>query len=372
MNDFTPYGDNFDQALNNLEKILERCIATRLCLSHEKCHMMMTESVVLGHYIYANGIKVDPTKIEVILNLPTPHTQIEVRSFLGASGYYHIFMENVSRTAAPLHDLTGNIEFQWSDKCYVAFSGLKKLISTTPVLRGANWKIPFHISTDASDISIVVVLGQEEDKKTYAIYFISKNLNLVELNYTVTEKEFLVVIHAINKFRHYITGYLVILYTNHSAIRYLDNKPITNGWVTRWLLLLQEFDITIKDGPERENFVTDFLSHIPKTYDSLTVEDEFLDEHLFVVTTKPPWYADMINYLAAGRLLAHISSKERKLIVQCSARFTWINGYLFHIGADLQIRRCVRDDEIYDILKSRHDEPCGGHFADRGSGHEIL
>jgi hypothetical protein len=84
MNDFTPYGDNFDQALNNLEKILERCIATRLCLSHEKCHMMITESVVLGNYIYANGIKVNPTKIEVILNLPTPHTQTEVRSFLGA------------------------------------------------------------------------------------------------------------------------------------------------------------------------------------------------------------------------------------------------------------------------------------------------
>jgi hypothetical protein len=334
--------------------------------------MMMIESVVLGNYIYANGIKVDPTKIEVILNLPTPHTQTEVRSFLGASGYYRIFMEKISRTIAPLHDLTGNVEFQWSDKCYVAFSGLKKLISTTPMLRGENWKIPFHISTDASNISIVVVLGQEEDKKTYAIYFISKNLNLAELNYTLTDKAFLVVMHAINKFRHYITGYLVILYTNHSTIRYLANKPITNGWVTRWLLLLQEFDMTIKDGPGREKLVTDFLSRIPKTDDSLTVEDQFLDEHLFVITTKPPWYADMTNYLAAGRLLADISSKERKSIIQCSTRFAWINGYLFHTGADLQIHRCVQDDEIYDILKSRHDEPCGGHFADRGIGHKIL
>jgi hypothetical protein len=120
----------------------------------------------------------------------------------------------------------------------VAFAGLKKLISTTLVLRGGNWKIPFHISTDASDIAIGVVLGKEEDKKPYAIYFISKNLNPDELNYIVTEKEILVVIHAINKFRHYIIGYLVVLYTDHSAIRYLANKPITNGRVTRWLLLL--------------------------------------------------------------------------------------------------------------------------------------
>jgi hypothetical protein len=238
MDDFTPYGDEFDQALNNLEKILERCIMIRLCLSHEKSYMMMMEGVVLGHYIFAYGIRVDPTKIEVILNIPRPHTQTEVRSFLGVSGYYRRFMENFARTTAPLHDFIGNVEFQWSNKCDVAFVGLKKLISTAPVLRGPNWKIPFHISTDASDIAIGVVLGKEEEKKPYAIYFISKDLNLAKLNYIVTEKEFLVVIHAINKFRHYIIGYPVIIYTDHYVIIYMANKPITNGQVTLWLLLL--------------------------------------------------------------------------------------------------------------------------------------
>jgi hypothetical protein len=117
MDNFTPYGTDFDQDLSNLEKVLERCIATRLCLSHEKCHMMMNKGVVLGNYASVDGIKVDPTKMEVILNLPTPHTQIEVRSFLGFAGYYHIFIEKNSRIVAPLHALTGNVEFQWSDKC---------------------------------------------------------------------------------------------------------------------------------------------------------------------------------------------------------------------------------------------------------------
>jgi hypothetical protein len=159
MDDFTPYDDDFDQALNNLEKVLEQCIATKLCLSHKKCHMMMTEGVVLGHYISTDGIRVDPAKIEVILNLPTPHTQTEVHSFLGASGYYRRFMPNFSKIVAPLHALTGNVEFQWFDKCDVDFVGLKKLISTVPLLRGPNWEIPFQISTDASDIAIGVVLG---------------------------------------------------------------------------------------------------------------------------------------------------------------------------------------------------------------------
>jgi hypothetical protein len=110
MDDFTPYDDDdFDQALNNLEKVLEQCIATKLCLSHEKCHMMMTKGVVLGHYISADGIRVYPAKIEVILNLPTPHTQTEVRSFPGASGCYRRFMPNFSKIVVPLHDLTSNV-----------------------------------------------------------------------------------------------------------------------------------------------------------------------------------------------------------------------------------------------------------------------
>ena len=63
MDDFTPYGDDFEPALENLEKVLQRCIDTRLCLSHEKCHMMMTEGLILGHYILAARIQVDPAKI---------------------------------------------------------------------------------------------------------------------------------------------------------------------------------------------------------------------------------------------------------------------------------------------------------------------
>ena len=85
---------------------------------------------------------------------------------------------------------------------------------------------------------------------------------LAELNYTVTEREFLAVVYAINKFRHYVTGYPTFIHTNHTTIKYLMNKLITNAQVTRWLLLLQEFDITIVDRPGKENVVVDFLSRL--------------------------------------------------------------------------------------------------------------
>ena len=246
------------------------------------------------------------------------------------------------------------------------------MLSTAPVLRGPNWNLPFQISTDASDTAIGAVLGQEEEKIPYAIYYISKNLALAELNYTVTEKEFLAVIHAINKFRHYITGYPVILFTDHSAIRYLANKPVTNGRITRWLILLQEFDITIIDRPVKENPVAEFLSRIPKAVETTAVEDQFPDEHLFAVAVQTPWYADVANYLAVGKLPKHLTPNERKQIIVKSNRFSWVGGYLFHIGADMEIRRCIREDEIFDILKACHDGPCGGLFAERRAAHKVL
>jgi hypothetical protein len=102
MDDFTPYGVSFQEALENLEKVLKRCIQAQLSLSTEKCHMMMTEGIVLGHFISSQGIQVDPSKIQVIKNLPTPKTQTEVRSFLGHAGYYKRFIKNFSKIASPL------------------------------------------------------------------------------------------------------------------------------------------------------------------------------------------------------------------------------------------------------------------------------
>ena len=142
------------------------------------------------------------------------------------------------------------------------------------------------------------------------------------MNYTITEKEFLAVIHAVNKFRHYITGYLVILYADHSAIKYLANRPLTNGRITRWMILLQEFDITIKDRPGKENPVADFLSRMPKPVDAAAVEDQFPDEHLFAVLVLSPWFSDIVNYLVSAQFPPNFPYKEKSKIVRKKTLFT--------------------------------------------------
>ena len=131
------------------------------------------------------------------------------------------------------------------------------------------------------------------------------------MNYTVTEKEFLAVVYSINKFHHYITGYKFFVHTDRPAIIFLMNKPITKSRVIQWLLLLQEFNITIIEWPDKENLVAYFLSHIQHEEDTKPVNDTFPDQHLFVVSIQTPWFADIANYLATGKLPNHLSPPEK-------------------------------------------------------------
>ena len=126
--------------------------------------MLLTEGVVLGHHVSSEGIKVDPSKIELIFKLQPRNTPKEVRIFLGHEGYYRQFIENFMKIATPMFGLlTKDVDFLWTDHCQTAFETLKDKLFVAPVLRGPNWALPFHISTDAFDTVIGGVLGQKED-----------------------------------------------------------------------------------------------------------------------------------------------------------------------------------------------------------------
>ena len=145
------------------------------------------EGIVLGHHVSSQGIKVDPVKIELIVGLPSPKNQKEVRSFLGHAGYYHHFIENFTKIVAPIFKLLSkDAKFQWTKSCQNDFEILKDKLLVAPILRVPDWSLPFHISTNSSDMTIGGVLSQKEGQAPYAIYFISKNLTPSEINYTVT------------------------------------------------------------------------------------------------------------------------------------------------------------------------------------------
>jgi hypothetical protein len=119
------------------------------------------------------------------------------------------------------------------------------------------------------------------------------------------------------------------------------NKPITNGRVTRWLLLLQEFNIIVLDRLGKENLIAEFLSRINHEGDSIHVDDSFPDEHLFFISINTPWFADMEKFLATRKLPAHLSPHEKRRIITQSVNYSWVGHDLLRTGLDLIIRRYV-------------------------------
>jgi hypothetical protein len=175
--------------------------------------------------------------------------------------------------------LTKENVFEWTEQCEEAFVKLKNLLTYALVIQPPDWSLPFEIMRDASDYAIGAVLGQRKDKKPYVIYYASKTLNSAQMNYTTTEKKLLAVIFACDKFKSYLVGSPVVVFSDHAALKYLLSKKDSNARLVRWILLLQEFDITIKDKKGTENVVADHLSRltIDSTSNIMQINDYFPD-----------------------------------------------------------------------------------------------
>ena len=158
---------------------------------------------------------------------------------------------------------------------------------------------------DASDYAVGDVLGQRVDKKLNVIHYASKTLDSAQQNYATTEKEFLAVVFACDKFRSYIVDSKVIVHTDNAAIKYLMEKKDSKPRLIRWVLLLQEFDLHITDRKGAENPIADNLSRLENVPDDpLPIDDSFPDEQLAAINVShnTPWYVDYANYIVAKYL----------------------------------------------------------------------
>ncbi|KAK3125119.1 hypothetical protein QOZ80_7BG0600300 [Eleusine coracana subsp. coracana] len=305
MDDFSVYGKTFDHCLENLDRVLTRCQEKDLVLNWEKCHFMVQEGIVLGHLVSERGIEEDKAKIEVIEQLPPP---INVKA---------------------------------------------------PIIQPPDWKLPFEIMCDASDYAVGAVLGQTKDKKHHAIAYASKTLTGAQLNYATTEKELLAVVFAIDKFRSYLVGAKVIVYTDHAALKYLLAKKDAKPRLITWILLLQEFDLEIKDKKGVENSVADHLSRMQVT-NMQPINDFLRDDMLLKVADSTPWYADIVNFMVTGYVPP---GENRKKLAYESRRHLWDDPFLYRVCADGLLRRCIPTIEGAQIIEKCHAAPYGGHYG---------
>nr|GEZ41849.1 reverse transcriptase domain-containing protein [Tanacetum cinerariifolium] len=250
------------------------------------------------------------------------------------------------------HLLEKNSPFNFSNECIQAFRTLKDKLTEAPILIAPNWDQPFELMCDARDYAVGAVLGQRIEKHFWPIHYASKTMNQAEANYTTTEKEMLALVYIFEKFRSYLFMNISIVYTDHSALKYLFAKKDAKARLLRWILLLQEFDFkafkTLKDklteapiliapnwdqpfelmcdasdyavGAEfdfkvidtrgAKNYAADHLSRLENPYENVfdpkEINETFPLESLNKVANKDPstpWFADLANYHAGNFII---------------------------------------------------------------------
>ena len=195
-----------------------------------------------------------------------------------------------------------------------------------------DWNNDYEIMCDASDYAMGAVLGQRTEKIFKSIYYANKTFNEAQENYSTIENEMLAMVFACEKFRPYILGSHVIIHSDHAIIRYIMAKKEVKPRLIRWVLLLQEFDLEIKDKKGSDNVIVDHLSRLEITAGNekgTEIIENFPDEQLFLLSVQTPWYADIVNYLACGVVPLEFNyQQKRKLRTDCRF-YIWDDPILY-------------------------------------------
>ncbi|GKA89612.1 reverse transcriptase domain-containing protein [Tanacetum coccineum] len=251
------------------------------------------------------------------------------------------------------HILKKETPFVFSKDCIDAFETLKKNLTEAPVL-------------------VVAPAGMEP---TFEHMF--KTMTEAQIHYTTTEKEMLAVVYAFEKFRPYLVLSKSIVYTDHSALKYLMNKQDAKPRLLRWVLLLQEFDITIRDKKGSENLAADHLSRLENPHKDM-LENKDINEHfpletLGVISSEStPWFADYANYHAGNFIIKGMSTQQKRKFFKDVKHYFWDDPYLFRTCADQIIRRCVHGQEAFEILKACHEGPTRGHHSANLTAQKVF
>ena len=243
-------------------------------MKFSKCVWAAAECRVLGSIVSEEGIRPDPDKVSAVQQLPVPRTVADIRSFLGATGYFHEHIKDYAAKSAPLRALLKkNAPFNWTDDCQKAFEQLNADLVSDSCLRYPDLQRPFILTTDWSKLAVGAVLSQRQpadpndpdsEEREFVIAYASRGLTPAESHYAPTEGECLGLVWATRKFRPYLHGRKFLMRTDHAALKWLQTARFENSKLERWALRLQEFDFDVMYLPGPQNVVADHLSrHFP-------------------------------------------------------------------------------------------------------------
>jgi transposase InsO family protein/DNA-binding MarR family transcriptional regulator len=281
IDDIVVFAADFNQHIERVTQVFERMKQAGLKLKPEKCNMLQTEVVFLGHIVSKEGIRPDPTNIAKILQWPTPKTPKPVKQLVATGSYYRRFVKGFADMVRPMVDLTKKgKDFIWDASCENSFEALKKALVSPDVMGyPLNESGQFILDVDASGIGIGGVLQQIQGERERVIAYASRSLNKAERNYCITEKELLAVVFFIQYFRQYLLGRRFLVRSDHQALVWLFSLKEPNGKIARWIEILAPYDFVIEYRAGKKQAHCDALSRCESPRDCTCPEVD-MDEPL--------------------------------------------------------------------------------------------
>ena len=264
IDDLVIYSDSWEDHIQLLQKFFSRLRGAHLTVNLSKSEFCRARVKFLGHIVGQGEVAPVVSKVEAILKFPTPVDKREIMRFLGMAGYYRKFCYNFSTIAEPLTTLLQKQKkFVWSTECQHAFEKIKSLLLSAPVLKAPDFKKPFKLQVDASDIGIGAVLLQEgRCSIDHPVCYFSYKFNKHQVNYSTTEKETLALLLALQHFDVYLGTTIapVEVYTDHNPLVFIEKMKNKNQRLLRWSLAFQEYNLKIRHIKGRDNVIADALS----------------------------------------------------------------------------------------------------------------
>ncbi|GJR11062.1 putative nucleotidyltransferase, ribonuclease H [Tanacetum coccineum] len=273
IDDILVFSKSKEEHEEHLRTVLQILRQEKLYAKFSKCEFWLSKVAFLGHIVSAEGITMDPAKVEAITKWPRPTSVTEVRSFLGLAGYYRRFVEGFSRLALPLTKLMRKGEkFVWNEEREKSFEELKQRLVSSPILTLPSGTGGFQIYSDASKKGLGCVLMQHGKVIAYA----SRQLKPYEVNYPTHDLELAAVVFALKIWRHYLYGESCDIFTDHKSLKYIFTQRELNMRQRRWLELLKDYDTNIQYHPGKANVVADALSRKSGMIAGIKVEEEII------------------------------------------------------------------------------------------------
>ncbi|RDY02080.1 Retrovirus-related Pol polyprotein, partial [Mucuna pruriens] len=251
------------------------------------------------------------------------------------------------------------MELNFDQPCIEAFQELKNRLTSAPILQAPNWDLPFKLICDASNPR-----PKSWSRPIKPWTWPSRIIQQLRRNCTI--------VFALDKFYSYLLSSKIIVFSNHVALRFLLKKSDAKPRLIRWMLLLQEFDIEIRDKKGAKNFVADILSRIERESESMPIRDEFPNEQLLHIKASTPWFADICNYVATSQFPPEASQLYKEKLQSDAKYYIWDDPYLWRLCSEKVIRRCIPDVEIKSVLQFCHSAPGGGHYGSTQTARKVL